>query len=136
MTIKLSDFFGDDPKKYKAHLAVKVDGEPLDDFVQDKEAWMGWQELKRGNRFERDYIFSLMRFYPESDDIWLFGGIFEVVDRSDDMRYKVKLDPRYEGCIGRLKIQYKNDRNVYPNLENCIDEFIVSEVLKEEYSGK
>ena len=82
----------DDVRKYKIHFAVwnRVE-QPLDVFVRDREEWKGWNSW-RGNRddYSREYIFSLIRYYPQPDK-WLFGGIFKVVERKQDS-YVVNLD--------------------------------------------
>src|SRR5215210_4401138 len=48
------------------------------------------------DRFNRPYIFSLIHFYHEPD-IWLFGGIYEVISRLPENHshsYEVELDQR------------------------------------------
>ena len=44
-----------------------------------------------------------MQFYHETD-IWLFGGVFEVVERHDE-RYEVELSEQGKEFIGRLKLR-------------------------------
>ena len=127
------------PENYKVHFARrnprgrKVN--PLDDWVEDRAKWIGWQESRpERDQFNRPCIFSLMQFYHE-EDIWLFGGIFRVTARFAD-RYKVELTEELEDCIGRLKIRSSyRSRTVRVKLENHYEKFTVSEVLGEPYSG-
>jgi hypothetical protein len=51
--------------------------------------------------FNRPFIFSLIQFYHEPD-IWLFGGVFRVLQRHPD-RYKVELADEGAGFLGRLR---------------------------------
>ena len=57
------------PEQFKLHLACwNGEEQPLDVFVRDRAEWDGWNRW-RGSRddFSRDYIFSLIEFYPEKD---------------------------------------------------------------------
>jgi len=57
------------PEDYKLHLGCMNDegNHPLDLFIEDEQQWKGWNEW-RGNKndWTRDYIFSLIEFYPKS----------------------------------------------------------------------
>ena len=122
---------------YKVHFARhNGEVEPLDDWLEDNSNWVAWQEYRPArDEFNRDFIFSLMRFYPE-EDVWLFGGIFrKLADHGD--RYEVKLENHGKALVGRLKI-YRSWRNMATrvNLENHYDYFVVSEVLREAYTGR
>jgi hypothetical protein len=76
----------------------------LEVSVRDKGEWQGWQEYRPSrNDFNRPYIFSLIQFYHETD-IWLFGGVFQVLARHED-RYEVKLLEIGSGFIGCLKLR-------------------------------
>ena len=92
------------PDDYKVHFARwNGDSQPLEVFVRDKAEWQGWQEYRPSrNDFNRQFIFSLIQFYHETD-AWLFGGIFRVVARHED-RYEVKLADLGSGFTGRLKL--------------------------------
>ncbi|HOO49906.1 MAG TPA: GIY-YIG nuclease family protein [Alphaproteobacteria bacterium] len=122
---------------YKIHFARwNGHNQPLEVWARDEEEWQGWQEYYPGrNDFNRPYIFSLIQFYHETD-VWLFGGIYEVLDRLPD-HYKVKkLDAGGE-FIGRLKIKSSyRERTTRPKMENHYDDFEVKEILSEPYSGR
>ncbi|WP_207956190.1 GIY-YIG nuclease family protein [Rubrobacter marinus] len=112
----------------------------MDAFVRDRNDWELWNRWRPGrNRFNRQYIFSLIDFYLESD-IWLFGGIYKVVSRSPDSyshSYRVQLDRASARFVGRLKVHFKHpyrERSV--KLENVYERMAVSELLREPYSGE
>ena len=93
---------------------------PLDVFVRDRNEWKGWNTYRYArDRFNRPYIFSLIRFYREPD-IWLFVGIPKVISRLPENyshSYEVELDQRVDELIGRLKICFKRPRNDSIRLE-------------------
>ena len=130
---------------YKLHLAVDSGkGQPLDDYIKDNAGpeegsrWRGWQESYRGrDRWKRRYILSFMQVYPEGRDIWLFGGIFEVLERPNKEKnwYVVKLTEQGKEYIGRLKIKYSSGRNKYLLLENSYPKLKFHEILRAPYSG-
>ena len=138
MSIKLKDIWPiENVVDYKVHFA-RHNGkeEPLDAWLSNKSNWVGWQEYRpRNNVFNREFIFSLMKFYRE-EDVWLFGGIFRVIADHGD-RYEVELTDLGEAFIGRLKI-FRVFRNMATkvNLENHYEHFEVSEILREPYSGR
>lgn len=80
-----------------------------------------------------------MDFYHEPNT-WLFGGVYEVVKRFNvtrDIGYQVELTDQFKPFIGRLKIRWqRTGRAKARKLENCLDDFLLSEILKEEYSGQ
>lgn len=131
-------------RDYKVHFG-RWNGkhQPLDLWVEDEAEWKGWQIYYPGrNDFNREYIFSVMDFYHESDT-WLFGGIFRVLglredhEEAHDYRYEVELTEYGGAFIGRLKLklEYKS-RTTRVNFENYYDLFGVSEILREPYSGQ
>ncbi len=126
-----------DPSRYKLHLArYNQRDQPLNVFVRDRDAWHGWNRY-RGNRndFGREFIFSLMDFYPQKDR-WLFGGIYQVLGRTGDF-YQVELAQESEPFVGRLKLQLKSpgrSRAFY--LENHYPNMVVDELLPEVYTGE
>ena len=138
MTIQLSEIWRiENLSDYKVHFARwNGDAQPLEVFVRDKAEWQGWQEYWPGrNDFNRPYIFSLMQFYHETD-IWLFGGVFRVLERHSE-RYEVELLGDGGGFIGRLKLRspYRG-RTTRVNFENHYAGFEVQEILREPYSGR
>ena len=132
----------DNVENYKIHFGRKFTDperkifEPLDEWVSDRLIWQNWQEHYPGmDDFNREYIFSVINFYHESD-AWLFGGIFRVKDRPGD-RYEVELVEIGKEFIGRLKLrlQYK-DRKTRVKFENHYHKFEVLEILREPYTGR
>lgn len=125
------------PAEYKLHLACWNGADhPLDVFVADRSEWDGWNSW-RGSRddFNRRYILSFIEFYPEPST-WLFGGVYEVTGRGG-ARYELALDPKSAALIGRLKVQLKRPGRAKAfRLEGCLDDMVVSEVLREPYSGE
>jgi len=118
---------------YKLH-AARYNGheQPLDVFIRDKQAWKGWNEWRGAkNEFNRQYILSFMDFYPERH-VWLFGGIFEVINRLDD-RYEVKQCEEGRELIGRLKGEFDIKRGRSFILENFYENMKVIEILRESY---
>jgi len=129
------------PEQYKLHLACwNGDQHPLDVFVRDRTDWDGWNTW-RGARddFSRDFIFTLIDFYPENDR-WLFGGAYKVLSRKavkHAVGYKVERLPHAEPFVGRLKIALKRpSRGRALNFENHYQGLIVAEILPEPYSGE
>lgn len=137
--IKLSDVLNlANPNKYKAHCAVwNGENQPLDVFARDREEWRGWNTYKtQKDDFNRQYIFSLINCYNEKDTL-LFGGIYEVLSIDEqENRYNIRLDKTASEFIGRLKINIKVPRQRRLKLENIYNDCIVSEILKEPYSGQ
>ena len=143
--LKLKMIFPDlDPNEYKIHFAKRApDGtEPLDEYVADPKnlaVWKEWNTYGGGKDiFNRKYIFSLIKFYPE-EDTWLFGGIWEVVSRKRVSRsmhpYEIKLVNRFTPFIGRLKISYtyKGRTTRINMLLDHLDSMLVKEILVEPY---
>jgi hypothetical protein len=141
MDIKLSDILKipeDQLNEYKLHLACwNGEVQPLDVYLENWDEWVGWNEWKGNkNDFTRKYIFSLIQFYHE-DNKWLFGGIFEVIERHEDY-YELELKDIHKELIGRLVIdfyRYQGMRGRAFYLENYYESFMVSEVLKKQYDG-
>jgi len=130
----------DDPKKFKFH-AARWNGynQPLDVYVRDKSEWFQWNTWRNNkDELSRQYVFSLIDFYPEND-IWLFGGIYEITKRNNvanSHSYEIKELTEYSPYIGRLKISLpKPSRGRAFYLEHHIENMYVSEILKEPYSG-
>ena len=80
-------------------------------------------------------IFSLIQFYHETD-IWLFGGIFHVMERRPD-RYVVEPAEKGAEFLGRLKLHspYRS-RATRTKFEPYYDDLTVYEILREPYTGR
>jgi hypothetical protein len=130
----------DDPKKFKFHAARwNGDSQPLDVYVRDENEWFEWNTWRDNkDEFSRQYVFSLIDFYPENDT-WLFGGIYEIMKRNNVAKshsYEIQELTEYSSYIGRLKIKLpKPSRGRAFYLEHHIENMLVSEILKETYSG-
>lgn len=141
MTILLNDIIGlAAPDQYKLHLACKnPDGiNPLDEFVVHQNNWIGWNEWRgRRNDWTRPQVLAFMEFYPKTD-AWLFGGAFEVIERRVD-GYSLRADPRLEKYVGRLVASFHRTQGMRGRayyLERYIDDFAVTDVLPQVYSGE
>ncbi len=134
----LQEFLGiEDVNQYKLHAARKnLKGtEPLDVFVRSKKEWHGWNSYRgTKNEFNKPYIISLLDFYPEGN-VWLFGGIFKVLERAND-RYTVELTENSQEFIGRLKVKLKLPRGRAFKAQTYLNSFEISEILKSEYKGE
>lgn len=142
MTIPVSQLLAiENPRRFKVHLASwNGHDQPLDVFVRDRQEWDMWNSWRSGkNEFNRDYIFSLIDFYPEPG-IWLFAGIYEVLERNDENfshSYKVRITDYGEPLVGRLKVHFQRPGRIRSlKLENYFDDMAVSELLKEPYTGE
>src|SRR6056297_1368084 len=97
-----------EPNRYKLHAARwNNKDQPLDVYVRDRNEWFYWNRWRNNkDEFSRDYIFSLIDFYHETDT-WLFGGIYKVVGRSNTSythSYEIEEVDDYKALVGRLKI--------------------------------
>lgn len=121
--------------QYKIHFAKYDGNNPLDVFIGSFEEWKLWNMWSNGkNDFNRQFIFSLIDFYLERDT-WLFGGIWEVLDRDfekgGEYPYTIKLCDEYKNLIGRLKIKYPHkERAVRNMMEKYFPNLILKEILE------
>lgn len=125
-------------RDFKVHFARKnrLRTQPLDVLARspDRE-WFEWQEYRKDrDRWTREFIFALADFYHETDT-WLFGGVFQVLERHPK-RYKVRLTDQGAEFIGRLKLKYKARRLSEQYLEPRYGDFEIREILPEPYSGR
>lgn len=141
MTIHLKDLISlSDPAQFKLHLACRnEDGvEPLDEYVTAYENWVGWNKWKGNkNDWTREYIFSLISFYPKQD-AWLFGGVFKVIDKSGPT-YKLQEQDEYQKYVGRLILHFHRAQGMRGRayyLETYLDNFKVIEILPSAYTGE
>jgi hypothetical protein len=129
------------PEQFKIHLACwNGRDQPLDVFVRDQAEWDRWNSW-RGKRdvFSRQFIFSLIDFYPQRET-WLFGGVYRILSRQpieNAHSYKIEAVPEYEALKGRLKTSFKRPgRAKAINFEKHYPSLIVAEILPEPYSGE
>ena len=142
MNIQLSQVYPvAHPGQYKLHLASwNQSDQPLDVFVRNRAEWDGWNRW-RGARddFSREFIFSLIDFYPERDR-WLFGGAYRILSRKKTNHaasYEIELMDESQPFIGRLKISLKRPgRAKAVNFENHYKDLVVSEILPAAYTGE
>lgn len=121
---------------YKAHFATETEDDiPLQVFLQGN--FEDWQAYQTKQNFKRKYILAFVQF---DEHEWLFAGVFnsrgcewnETVNR---YIYDTELLEMNTELIGRLIIRYeKMYRQPYPFLENCINDFHISQILKTTYS--
>lgn len=127
------------PQEYKIHFGVWNGKEqPLDVFVRNPDEWKSWNSYRDGrDDFSRRFIFSVIRYYHEPDK-WLFGGIFEVIERNADEHYKIELSNLCSEYIGRLMIHYPGSpgrgRAFY--LEKYFDQLKVAQILERPFEGE
>lgn len=139
--IKLNEIFNiENLENYKIHFAKwNGDTHPLDAYMRDFEEWRDWNRYSSSkNDFNRQYIFSMIDFYPERDT-WLFGGIWEIKGRyfgdGNNYPYEIELCENYQKFIGRLKITYSyKERTVRVKMEKHFDDMVMKEILVEPYS--
>lgn len=140
-TLNLKTILGiENLEQFKFHAARNNgDDEPLDVFLRDREEWDSWNSWQgKKNEFNRDYVVSFMKFYPE-EETWLFGGIYKILNRGpkkNSHSYKIELLHKGHELIGRLKIKATISRGRSFNLKNLHDRIQISEILKECYSGE
>lgn len=126
-------------QNYRFHLA-KQSGEylPIEALTHSKEAWLGWQVYKGNNknRFPHPvkYIFS---FAQLSGNEFLFGGIFEILDREGE-EYKVKYVDKYIDLIGRVVLTYNgaNNRGTVFKPSYILENTEINEIYKLPYRGE
>lgn len=119
---------------YKVHFAFgEKDNDPLLAFFQG--TFKEWQESQTKKNFERDYIISFIAY---DIDEWLFAGVYKSLEcewKNERYIYTTELLDINTELIGRLIIGYKKTfRQSYPYLENCINDFKISQILKDKYT--
>lgn len=130
----------ENPEDYKLHLSsTSVEGvHPLDDYIADRDYWIGWNEWKGSrNEWTRKYVFSFIEFYPIAN-AYLFGGVFEVMERLPE-KYVVKEVPEFEKWEGRLICKFHRYRGMRGRafyLETYLNDFEVLQILPEKYEGE
>jgi hypothetical protein len=127
-----------DDKNYRFHLAkTEPSGtKPVDALAKSDEEWLGWQ-IYRGKAKERFTVDSIVSFAQLSGRKFLFGGIFEIFDRTSN-RYGVKYSEKYKDLIGRLVIEYRgeNSRATVFKPSYILSNSIVSEIYEYRFKGE
>lgn len=142
--IKIEDIFDlEDLEKYKLHLGC-YNGEdnPLDVYLENEENWKHWNEWRNPNNYKnewnRDFIFSLIQFYPKNNT-WLFGGIFKVLERPDNDNYVIEEVEAYKKYTGRLLLNFERYQGMRGRsflLESYIESISVNQIFEHKYVGE
>lgn len=132
---------GFDPTQCKVHFAV-WNGvlHPMDVLATDLEEWRGWNSWRsEKDDFNRQFVFSVAQ--DKSDPtLWLFGGIWEVLERRPEKHsraYTVALREDLMGpFIRRLFIRHKRTgRNIRRIMESVLPTMTVASILEEAFAG-
>jgi hypothetical protein len=132
---------GFDPKQYKVHFAVwNQIKHPIDVLATSQEEWQGWNSWRSAkDDFNREFIFSVAQDKHDAT-LWLFGGIWEVLERGSEQQaqsYTVALREDLLGpFIRRLYIRHKRSgRNIRRTMESVLPAMTVSSILEEPFAG-
>jgi hypothetical protein len=130
-----------DSKQYKVHFAVwNQIKHPIDVLATNQEEWRGWNSWRSvKNDFNREFIFSVAQDKHDAT-LWLFGGIWEVLERGPEQQahsYKVALREDLMGpFIRRLWVRHKRSgRNIRQRMESVLPAMTVSSILEEPFAG-
>ena len=129
--------------KYKLHLgSYNGEDHPLDLYLEDENVWKVWNEWRNPetnkNEWNRDYIFSLIHFYPK-ENAWLFGGIFKILDRPDEGNYIIEEVEKFKKYDGRLLLNFERYQGMRGRsflLESYIDSISVNQIFEYKYTGE
>lgn len=136
-----------DWNEVKIHVAQKAGAtRPLDVFTCSFDEWQNvWNGSFHNNHcWNRKYIFSMIEL-PAQPDLWLFGGMFEVLSHhkgksrrgKEGVLYEVDLVDVGKSMIGRLVIHWVKDARAKGRKpENMLSNMLVSEILPELYAGE
>jgi hypothetical protein len=142
--IRISDVLQlEDYDKYKLHLGSwNGEDQPLDLYLEDENVWKQWNEWRNPetfkNEWNRDYIFSLINFYPKQNT-WLFGGIFKILDRPDEGNYVIEEIEKFKKYNGRLLLNFERYQGMRGRsflLESYIDYITVNQIFEYKYTGE
>lgn len=130
-----------DPATCKLHCAVwNGEEHPIDVLSNDPEGWEGWNSY-RSNKddFNRKFIFSLAQDRHDLT-LWLFGGIWEVLDRGGEpyaRSYKIALREDLMGpYVRRLYVRLAlGSRQRRRKMESILNEMTVATILEEPFVG-
>ena len=142
--LKIYDIFQlEDSTKYKLHLGgYNGEWNPLDLYIKDENEWKYWNEWRNPktwkNEWNRDFIFSLIEFYPKPNT-WLFGGIFKVTDRPNKKNYVIEEVEKYRKYDGKLLLNFERYLGMRGRsflLEGYIESITVNQIFEYKYSGE
>jgi hypothetical protein len=132
---------GLDATAFKVHFAVyNGSTQPIDVLASNQEEWQGWNSWRSvKDDFNREFIFSVAQDKHDTT-LWLFGGIWEVLDRGAEQQarsYTVALREDLMGpFIRRLYIRHKRTgRNIRRTMESVLPTMSVSSILEEPFAG-
>ena len=116
-----------DPTHCKVHFAVwNQIKHPIDVLASSPEEWQGWNSWRSDNNdFNRQFIFSVAQDKHDASH-WLFGGIWEVLERRPEPHahsYTVTLREDLLGpFVRRLWVRHKRSgRNIRQKMETGSD---------------
>jgi hypothetical protein len=138
--MKLDIFFPDvnDDTNFRFHLAktTPTGKKPIDALAKSDEDWLSWQ-VYRGNAKERFTVDKIVSFAQLSGRKFLFGGIFEIVDR-DSNKYNVIYSDKYRDLVGRLVVEYsgENSRATVFKPSYLFSNLKVSEIYEHKFKGE
>lgn len=128
-------------KQYKVHFAVWNQIEhPIDVLATNHEEWKGWNSWRSANNdFNREFVFSVAQDKHDAT-LWLFGGIWEVLERRPEQHsrsYTVVLREDMMGLfIRRLWIRHqRSGRNIRQRMESVLPAMTVSSIIEEPFTG-
>ncbi|MDN4163495.1 GIY-YIG nuclease family protein [Nocardioides abyssi] len=132
---------GVDATSFKVHFAVwNGVKHPVDVLATNQQEWQGWNSWRSvKDDFNRQFIFSVAQDKHDATR-WLFGGIWEVLDRRPEQQahsYSVALREDLMGpFIRRLYIRHKRTgRNIRRTMESVLPTMVVSSILEEPFAG-
>lgn len=132
---------GFDPMRFKVHFAVWNQAkQPIDVLASSHEEWQGWNSWRSANDdFNRDFIFSMAQD-KNDPTLWLFGGVWEVLERRPEKHahsYTVALREDLLGpFMRRLWIRHRRSgRNIRQKMEAALPTMTVSSILAEPFAG-
>ncbi|WP_099041842.1 GIY-YIG nuclease family protein [Mycobacterium neglectum] len=142
-TIPLSTLIGDlDPTKCKLHCAVfNGKDHPIDVLARSSKEWMQWSRWRPAtDAFNRQFIFTLAQERDRSTR-WLFGGVFEVVNRRlEPLAHSYDLvlrDDLMGPFIKRLEVSFKAPgRQMRLNFDTYLDSIEVMSIREHAYAGE
>ncbi|MCR6030799.1 GIY-YIG nuclease family protein [Nocardioides sp. zg-579] len=132
---------GLDATAFKVHFAVwNGIKHPIDVLATNQQEWQGWNSWRSvKDDFNREFIFSVAQDKHDATR-WLFGGIWEVLDRKPEQQahsYTVAVREDLMGpFIRRLYIRHKRTgRNIRRTMESVLPTMFVSSILEEPFAG-